>query len=267
MSILLPVIVLGALGAIFGLWLGFVQRLFVVNKDPRTEHVFSLLPGSNCGACGHAGCYGLAEALARGDIDTITCPVVHEREREEISKTLGINTSTENKKIATLICGGGIKCRDNFEYKSIRDCAMAALILNGPKACAFGCIGFGSCVQACMFDAITIDENKLPRIDAEKCTSCGKCTKACPKGVVVMAPADKDYIIACNSKDKGSDVVKACKSGCIACGKCVNICPEHAIKIQENIAVIDYDKCINCAKCIDVCPTRAIIKRKTRQKE
>ncbi len=261
MSILLPVIVLGALGAIFGLWLGFVQRLFVVNKDPRTEHVFSLLPGSNCGACGHAGCYGLAEALARGDINTITCPVVHEREKEEISKTLGINTSAENKKVATLICGGGIKCRNNFEYNSIEDCAMAALILNGPKACAFGCIGFGSCVKACMFDAITMDENKLPRVNAEKCTSCGKCIKACPKGVLVMAPLDKDYIIACHSTDKGPDVVKACKTGCIACSKCVKACPEGAIRVQDNVAVIDYEKCINCAKCIDVCPTRAIVKR------
>jgi Na+-translocating ferredoxin:NAD+ oxidoreductase subunit B len=261
MSILLPVIVLGVLGAVFGLWLGFVQRLFIVDKDPRAEHVFSLLPGSNCGACGHAGCYGLAEALARGEAKTITCPVVNKQEKEEISKTLGINTSAENRKIATLICGGGIKCRDNFEYTSIRDCAMATLVLNGPKACAYGCIGFGNCARACIFDAITMDANKLPRINAEKCTGCGKCIKACPKGVLVMAPTDKNYIIACRSKDKGPDVARACKSGCIACGKCVKLCPEGAISIQGNVAVIDYDKCVNCAKCIDACPTGAIVKR------
>ena len=97
MNILAPILVLGVLGGVFGLWLGFVQKLFAVKKDPRTEHIFSLLPGSNCGACGHAGCFGLAEALSKGEVDTITCPVAHEQEREKIAELLGMNVKAKEK--------------------------------------------------------------------------------------------------------------------------------------------------------------------------
>jgi Na+-translocating ferredoxin:NAD+ oxidoreductase subunit B len=261
MEILSAVIVLGVLGAVFGLWLGFVQKMFLVKKDPRIEHVFSLLPGSNCGACGKAGCYGLAEALAKGEVDTIACPVVHEKEKKEIATTLGMDIDADNKKVATLLCQGGIRCKDNFEYTGIKDCNIALLVSGGPKACAFGCMGFGSCQRVCPFGAITMGDDKLPKINIEKCTGCGKCVKTCPKGVLVMVPVHKKYIIACNSHDKGPDTIKACRLGCIACGKCIKICPEGAISLKDNRAIIDYEKCINCGKCIEVCPTKAIIKR------
>ena len=261
MNILLPVLVLGALGIIFGLWLGFVQKLFFIKKDPRIEHIFSLLPGSNCGACGLAGCYGLAGALAKGEVKSITCPIVHEKEREDIAKILGITVSETEKRVATLICGGGTKCKDNFQYHGIEDCNIATLVMNGPKACSFGCIGFGSCVKSCSFNAIRMGKNGLPEIDSERCTGCGKCIKVCPKEILVLAPLKKVYSIMCNSHDKGPDVIKACKVGCIACGKCVKLCPVDAIELKDNVAVIDYEKCTNCGQCIEACPTKAIGKR------
>ena len=48
---------------------------------------------------------------------------------------------------------------------------------------------------------------------------------------------------------------------CIACGKCVKTCPEGAIKMADNLPVIDYDVCVNCGKCAEACPRKTIVVR------
>ena len=48
------------------------------------------------------------------------------------------------------------------------------------------------------------------------------------------------------------------KTACIGCGLCVKKCPKDAIKVENFLATIDYDKCINCGLCADACPTSAI---------
>jgi len=260
MHIVLPIIVLGLLGFIFGLWLFFAQKIFFVKKDSKIEEVFSLLPGSNCGACGKAGCYGLAEALVQADSEEIPCPVVHSKERSKIADLLGIEAQESVKRVAKTICGGGSRCKDKFLYHGPKDCNVASLLMNGPKGCDYGCIGFGSCAKACPFGAIDIGENSLPKVDSEKCTGCGKCLKACPKEVMDLVPSSSQYHVLCHSKDRGPDVMKACKVGCIGCGKCVKTCPSGAIILKDNLALIDYEKCAKCGECIKACPTKAIVR-------
>lgn len=260
MAIILPVIVMGSLGIIFGCWLIFAQKIFVVKTDPKIEHIFALLPGANCGACGMAGCYGLAEALAKGDVKKINCPVSEEGANVKIAEIAGIVFNEERKNAAVLICGGGLRCKENFNYFGPKDCDSASIIFGGHKSCYYACLGFGTCVMACPFEAITMGKDMLPIIDKEKCTACGKCLKACPKDVLVLTPYEKNYHIACHSNDKGVDLIKVCKAGCIACGKCVKICPVEAISITDNLALIDYEKCVNCGQCVEACPTKAIKK-------
>lgn len=51
------------------------------------------------------------------------------------------------------------------------------------KACKNACIGCGKCKTVCGNDAITV-ENNLAYIDADKCTLCRECEKACPTGAI-----------------------------------------------------------------------------------
>jgi uncharacterized protein (DUF362 family) len=45
---------------------------------------------------------------------------------------------------------------------------------------------------------------------------------------------------------------------CIGCGECEKICPKGAVKVEGQVAVVDYLKCIRCFCCHEVCPEDAI---------
>ena len=51
-NIIAAVLVLGILGAVFGLVLAVASKVFEVKKDPREEEILGLLAGANCGGCG-----------------------------------------------------------------------------------------------------------------------------------------------------------------------------------------------------------------------
>jgi len=44
---------------------------------------------------------------------------------------------------------------------------------------------------------------------------------------------------------------------CAGCGDCVDICPVDALKMQENLPLVDEEWCIGCGVCATVCPTDA----------
>ena len=69
----------------------------------------------------------------------------------------------------------------------------------GPKACNYGCLGFGSCVKACPFDAIHIVDG-IALVDKEVCKACGKCVAACPKHLIELVPYSAKHIVQCSSK-------------------------------------------------------------------
>ena len=50
------------LGAVLGLGLGIAARKFAVEGDPLVDEIVALMPGSNCGQCGLAGCAAAASA-------------------------------------------------------------------------------------------------------------------------------------------------------------------------------------------------------------
>ena len=79
---------------------------------------------------------------------------------------------------------------------------------NGPLDCAFGCLGMGSCVKACSFDAIKIGENGVPVVDPNKCTYCMQCATACPRNLIVSVPVSKKVFVECANKQKGAAAAK-----------------------------------------------------------
>lgn len=262
--ILIPVIAMAALGLFFGLGLAYALKMFGIEVDPEVALIITKLPGGNCGVCGRSGCAGFAEALKKGEVLPSACVVSTPSQRQAIAEILGIAYNPKVKTTATLICKGGINAKDKFVYDGIKGCKAATLVFGGHKACSFACVGFGDCERACPFDVIKMAEDNLPHIDVNKCTACGKCIKVCPKEVLVLTPSDKFYHVQCNSKDIGAAVAKVCKVGCIACAKCEKICPTDAITIEDNLAIINYDKCINCGECFKICPTNAIGERKNK---
>lgn len=261
-NMLSAILTLTGLGALFGLGLALAAKKFCVAVDPRLNRIYGKLPGVNCGACGQPGCMGFAECLIRGECLVEQCAVSDDESRQAIAKILGVEGGARIKKRAVLHCGGGSKrAKNKYIYKGAGNCASANIVMGGFKSCVYGCIGFGDCVKVCPFDALLMNGDDLPVVDKARCSACGKCVQICPKHLFSLAPSDKDYVIACKSLDTGRKVMQVCSAGCSACHKCETACPVKAIKIVDNLAVIDYDICSNCGECFKVCPTRAILKK------
>lgn len=89
MDIIIPALVLGGLGLIFGIGLSLASKKFSIRQDPLLDKILALLPGANCGACSKAGCLGFAESLLAGGINIQGCKVNTEVKNQEIAKVLG----------------------------------------------------------------------------------------------------------------------------------------------------------------------------------
>lgn len=256
---ILSIIVLGGMGLLLGAGLAFASKKFAVEVNPLVEQVREFLPGANCGACGFAGCDAFAAGSVEGKITADGCPVCSAETVASIAGLLGQTAQKGQAQVAYVACrGGNDVAKEKYNYEGVIDCKAATLTGGGPKSCQFGCLGFGTCVRACPFDAIHIDENGLAVVDTKKCTGCKKCVATCPKEIISMVPAKQDVFIACLSKDKGKIVKEKCSVGCIGCGICAKACEYNAIVIENNLAIIDYDKCVNCMVCVGKCPTKSI---------
>lgn len=257
-EILYPVLSLGGLGLVFGAGLAVASKVFAVEVDPKVEAIRNALPGANCGACGYPGCEGFAVAVAGGKAPVNGCPVGGADCTESLGEIMGVAAEAADKKVARVICQGTTcNAKEKFEYMGIQDCKAAAMVSGGSKSCSYGCLGLGTCVNVCPFDAIEIEDG-IAYIDSEKCTGCGQCITACPKAVIKMVPYSQKVAVDCNSKEMGKDVKVKCTVGCIGCKICVKACPFDAMEFENNLAKINYDKCTNCMICAEKCPTKAI---------
>lgn len=262
---IMVLIVMTIIGLLFGLILAYVDKKFAVEVNPLIELVEDVLPKGQCGGCGYAGCKAYAEAVV---LDESVSPNLCVPGKEEVAKAVaeltGKSAGDVEAKVAHVRCSGDLSNTvKKYDYKGIKDCTAANLLQGGPKACEYGCLGFGTCVEHCPFNALTMGSKGLPVVDTFKCTGCGSCEAVCPKGVIQLRPLGSKVQVNCNSKDKGAQVRKSCKVGCLGCGLCMKNCSYDAIKLENNLAVVDHHICIEkCseATCFAKCPTGAIKK-------
>lgn len=266
--ILIAVVALAVLGFVLALLLYVVSKRFAVKEDSRIGQVLDALPGANCGGCGFPGCGGMASACVKaadaGSLEGLNCPVGGTACMNKVASILGMQAAEVAPKLAVVRCNGTCNLRPHvLSYDSAPSCRIANTTGMGETLCAYGCLGYGDCAAACQFGAIRVNpETGIPEVDAEKCTACGACQKACPRGIIEVrnvSGENKDaYVVTCMNHDKGSEAMKSCASACIGCKKCENACGSDAVKVVNNLAYINPESCVLCGACYEVCPRGTI---------
>ncbi len=256
-EILYAVLVLGVMGALFGGVLAIASKVFAVKVDERLPKLTEALPGANCGGCGFAGCGAYAQAVLDGKAPIGLCAAGGAEAAKKMSEIMGVQAVEVEKTVAMVKCRGKNHLAKGV-YDGIADCRSAMFVTgNGPTACPSGCLGFGTCVSVCKFDAIHIVEG-VARVDADKCTGCMQCVQVCPRKVIVPVSYHADIIVACSNRERGALTRKVCDVGCIGCHLCERQCDYDAIHVLHNLATIDYNKCVSCGRCAAVCPRHLI---------
>ncbi len=165
---LVAILAIVGLAAAFGLLLGYSAIRFHVEGDPIVDQIDAILPQTQCGQCGYAGCRPYAEAMAEGEAQINRCPPGGE---------------------TTVIALADLLGRDPLPLD-------AEVGEEKPKALAVideqSCIGCTLCIQACPVDAILGAAKSMHTVIAAECTGCELCVPPCPVDCIDMVPIPVD---------------------------------------------------------------------------
>ena len=167
-SILAAVGAITALGALFGLGLGWSARRFRVDSDPVVDQIDAILPQTQCGQCNYPGCRPYAEAIASGEAPINQCPPGGEEGIRALADLLGVEALELNP--------------ENGE-ESVRTVA----VIDENR-----CIGCTLCIQACPVDAILGAAKMMHTVIEAECTGCDLCLPPCPVDCIEMVPVQPD---------------------------------------------------------------------------
>ncbi|MDZ7330507.1 MAG: RnfABCDGE type electron transport complex subunit B [candidate division KSB1 bacterium] len=264
-TILASILGVGGLGLLFGAGLAFASKKFAVYVDPKIEEIISALPGANCGGCGYPGCSGYAEAVVKSGAPMTLCSPGGDAVVQKIAAIMGVEAvEAGEKKVAVVQCQGSHEnAPKRYHYAGITNCHAAQILMGGDKACVYGCLGYGTCVESCPFGAMRMGDDGLPIVIEEKCTGCGMCVAACPRGIMKLIPVSQKIFLGCVSQDKGKAVKQVCKVGCTACTLCANpkVTPSGSIQMKGNLPEIINIKADDLANAVEKCPSHCFVVR------
>ena len=130
--------------------------------DDLTERLDRLLPQTQCGQCGYAGCRPYAEAMARGEADVDRCPPGGDAGAHALARVLGVPAK------------GYDRVRGTHKPPQV------AVIVEAD------CIGCTKCIQACPVDAIVGGSKLMHTVVDPLCTGCELCVPVCPVDCIVL---------------------------------------------------------------------------------
>ncbi len=161
---LTAMLAIGTLAALFGLLLGYSAIRFRVEGDPIVDQIDHLLPQTQCGQCGYAGCRPYAEAIANGEADINQCPPGGEAGIQALAELLGVDPKPLNA--------------EHGEHTEKRVAVIDEKT----------CIGCTLCIQACPVDAILGAAKQMHTVIESECTGCDLCVPPCPVDCIEMVP-------------------------------------------------------------------------------
>lgn len=130
--------------------------------SPTTAAIDALLPQTQCGRCGYAGCRPYAAALAAGSTLLNRCPP---------------GGAATIAALATLLGRAPLPLDPACGVEAPAQVAMIDESL---------CIGCAKCLPACPVDAIVGAPKHMHTVIATECTGCGLCLAPCPVDCIVM---------------------------------------------------------------------------------
>lgn len=263
MAVLYAFLIIAGLGALLGIGLAIADRKLSVPKDEKLVAIEAIMPGANCGGCGYAGCSDYANAVASGKAQPGLCAPGGKDLADRMGQIMGIEVTVSEKQVAYIFCKGNCeKTKKDYDYRGLEDCNAAALLFKGDNGCKYGCLHLGSCMKVCDNDAIHRKEDGTLEVDRTRCIGCGKCAKVCPNGVIKLIPDRTEFVVACNSHDKGADTRKVCELGCIGCKICQVKFPGSGFTVENFLSVASADAPADKAQqAMEACPRKIIVRR------
>ncbi|MCK5664775.1 MAG: RnfABCDGE type electron transport complex subunit B, partial [Thiotrichaceae bacterium] len=208
------ILMMGGLGVLISTVLVIASKVFYVYEDPTVLAIDDALPGANCGGCGYPGCMPNAQAIADGKQAANSCVAAGADVAEAIAAIMGVSLVEKEPEFAGSGCYYGNDAADmDYKYLGLTDCRAATLLFGGMKECRIGCLGLGTCVKACLFGALVIGEDGLPKVDQEKCTGCGACEQVCPKNIIRLTSVARRIMREYTTEECITPCQRACPTG------------------------------------------------------